>query len=567
MSFRRRWQLGLFLSVMLLGAAAELISIGAIIPFLTVISNPAKILKINAFQEIFTAIGINSPTKLIIAVAAVFALGAVLAATVRLCLLYVTQRFVYGISQDLAGAIFGTVLHQPYAYHLENNSVEAQSAIGKAQSVTTQILLPLSQAASTSVIAFVILCGLIYIAPLEAIGSGVSFALIYVIVMRRTRATILESGRIISRAQGDRYKAINEGIGGIRDVILDKSQNVFVSRFAAIESQLRAAQSWANYVAQAPKFLLEALSLVIVATMATLFSIRDGGLTSALPVFGTLALGAQRLLPLMQQGYSAWVSTLTAGAMLTEVLDILRLPHAEQYSKISVRETLSFQHAIEFSNVSLTYPKGTRPAVEEINFKFPKGARIGLAGRSGSGKSTLMDMMLGLLPPDHGRILVDGVELTGENRSAWQTKVAHVPQAIFLSDTSLAENIAFGVPHELIDFERVETVAAQAELSEVIKGLPDGLNSLVGERGIRLSGGQRQRIGIARALYKKAEVLVLDEATSALDTETETAVMKSIGKLGPEITVLIIAHRLSTLEGCDMVVTLETGHIKSVEIN
>ena len=196
---------------------------------------------------------------------------------------------------------------------------------------------------------------------------------------------------------------------------------------------------------------------------------------------------------------------------------------------------------------------------------MPKGARIGLAGRTGSGKSTLMDLVLGLLSPDRGCIFVDGFELTDANRSAWQARIAHVPQSIYLSDASVAENIAFGVPPNEIDRVRVAAAATQAELADVIEALPQGYETLVGERGVRLSGGQRQRVGIARALYKRADVLVFDEATSALDTETEAAVMQAIERLGRDLTIFIIAHRLSTLNGCDMVLTLEGGKIIGID--
>jgi ABC-type multidrug transport system fused ATPase/permease subunit len=246
------------------------------------------------------------------------------------------------------------------------------------------------------------------------------------------------------------------------------------------------------------------------------------------------------------------------------VLDILRLPDAPHFAALADVAPMPFQEAITLENVRFSYPRGGRPAIEDVSLVIPKGARVGFIGKTGSGKSTLMDLVLGLLTPEGGRILIDGVGLTDANRTAWQARIAHVPQAIYLSDGTIAENIAFGVPVDRIDMARMRSAAEQANLAEVIEGLPQGYDSLVGERGVRLSGGQRQRIGIARALYKEANVLVFDEATSALDDETEMAVMEAIENLGRNLTVLIIAHRLGIIEGCDFTFRLQEERVKEV---
>jgi ABC-type multidrug transport system fused ATPase/permease subunit len=280
-------------------------------------------------------------------------------------------------------------------------------------------------------------------------------------------------------------------------------------------------------------------------------------------VLGALALGAQRLVPLMQQVYAGWAATQSAGPMLSDIVAILRLPTTPQLAVPRDGARLAFRRDIVFRRVGFTYPGAGRPALEAVDLVVKKGARIGIAGRTGSGKSTLMDMLLGLLSPDRGEIAIDGVVLTDANRAAWQARIAHVPQAIHLSDASLAENIAFGVPPEAIDMARVVAAAEQAELGEVVAALPDRYDTPVGERGVRLSGGQRQRVGIARALYKRADVLVFDEATSALDTETEAAVMQAISRLDRHLTIILIAHRVSTLEGCDSILTLEAGRVRT----
>ena len=549
---------------MLVGAMGELVSIGAVLPFLLVISNPQAVMQHALIQGFLNTVGIDTPLKVAVVAAIFFALAALGAAASRLLLVYFSQRFVFGVARDLSVAIYDRTLHQPYSYHTGQNSSETLAATNTAQLVTWQILLPLIQAASSAFIALFILLGLLFIDPIIAIGSGVGFGAVYLLVIGVTRKVMSANGEIIAVAQGERLQAASEGLGGIREVLLDRSQASFIARFEEIEARLRRSEAINNFIAQAPRFMVEGIGLVVVAGLTLFLALREGGLTATLPVLGALALAAQRLLPLIQQVYSGWAATHTAGAMLSDILDILRLPNAAQFSIIQNSERLPFDRNFILDKVTFSYVQGSRPAVEDIDVDVPKGARVGIVGRTGSGKSTLMDLVLGLLSPERGRILVDGVEVTDANRSAWQARIAHVPQSIYLSDASIAENIAFGVPTQRIDRTRMTAAAVQAELAEVIEALPKGYDTPVGERGVRLSGGQRQRVGIARALYKQADVLIFDEATSALDTETESAVMKSIEKLDRDLTIFIIAHRLSTLDGCDMVVTLEAGRVLSV---
>ncbi|MER8823839.1 ABC transporter ATP-binding protein/permease [Mesorhizobium sp. M0991] len=560
-SRRRRRQLGPVLMLMLAGAVAEVVSLGAILPFLAVVSKPQEALASERLRPLLNALGLNTPMELVIAAAAGFALSAVVAAAVRLLLVWGSQKFVFAIAQELSVAVYRRTLHQPYAYHTAHNSSETLAAINKAQLVTNGLLVPLMQAASSAVIALFILLGLLFVDPVVALTSGLGFGLIYLLVMHFTKRIMRRNGGVIARAQKERVQAASEGLGGIRDVLLDRSQMVFIKRFSAVESDLRRTQGTNNFVAAAPRFVVEGLGLVLIAGLALMLSFRDGGLVAAIPVLGALALGAQRLLPLLQQVYYGWTSYMANGQSLRDVLDILQLPDAPHFAASQNLDPLPFNRAITLEKIRFSYPVGSRPAIEDVSLVISKGTRVGFVGKTGSGKSTLMDIILGLLTPTSGRIIIDGVELSDANRSAWQERIAHVPQAIYLSDGSVAENIAFGVSAEMIDHERVRHAAEQAELLDVIAALPHGYDSIVGERGVRLSGGQRQRIGIARALYKQADVLVFDEATSALDNETESAVMQAIDGLSRSLTVIMIAHRVSTLAKCDFIVELKDGRV------
>jgi ABC-type bacteriocin/lantibiotic exporter with double-glycine peptidase domain len=311
-------------------------------------------------------------------------------------------------------------------------------------------------------------------------------------------------------------------------------------------------------IAVAPRFVVEASGMVLIAGFAVALSRGGGQLAAALPILGALAVGAQRLLPLLQSIYNAWAQIAGSHRLLADVADVLDLPGQPQ---VPEAPPLAFRDRITFTAVGFRYRENERNILEGINLEFPAGSRVGLVGKTGSGKSTAMDLLLGLLEPSEGRICVDGVPLTPQNIARWQRLVAHVPQAIYLSDASIAENIAFAEARDRIDMDRVKSAARRAALEDFVETLPDGYRTEVGERGVRLSGGQRQRIGIARALYRKASVLVFDEATSALDAATEREVIEAIKSLGHDLTIILIAHRLSTLEICDTIYRIENGKI------
>ena len=314
------------------------------------------------------------------------------------------------------------------------------------------------------------------------------------------------------------------------------------------------------YISTSPRFAMETLGIVVIAGLTYGLSRQSGGLATALPVLGALAVGAQRLLPALQQGYNAWSSVASCEASLEKTIELLDQPLPAELLQ-PAPEPLHFQEAIRFESVSFRYTHDGPWVVDDLDFSIRKGTRVGIVGSTGSGKSTTLDLLMGLLMPNDGEVLVDGSPITGNRIRAWQRTIAHVPQSIYLADTTLAENIAFGVPREAIDFERVKQAAAQAQIAEFIDGLPNGYDVSVGERGIRLSGGQRQRIGIARALYKQASVLVFDEATSALDNATEQAVMEAISRLDCNLTIVLIAHRLTTVRHCDTIIELQNGRL------
>ena len=302
------------------------------------------------------------------------------------------------------------------------------------------------------------------------------------------------------------------------------------------------------FISGAPRHVLEAAGIVSIAILAVLVSSRPSGLIGAIPVLGALALGAQRLLPLLQQAYSGWSQLAGNRDALADILALLAAPIVATPVRDRSRPPAPFQRDIRFDRVGFGY-EGSEPVLRDVDLVIPKGGRLGIVGRTGSGKSTLLDLLIGLLEPTSGEISVDGKRIDDSSRGEWQAQIAHVPQNIFLTDASIAANIAFGEAEADIDMERVRSAALGAAANTFIERMPAGYDTIVGERGVRLSMGQRQRIGIARALYGRAILLIFDEATSALDSETEADVLSAVAALGREMTVVMIAHRASTLVG------------------
>ncbi|MDQ7969615.1 MAG: ATP-binding cassette domain-containing protein, partial [Oxalicibacterium faecigallinarum] len=341
-------------------------------------------------------------------------------------------------------------------------------------------------------------------------------------------------------------------------VLLDGTQKLYCDVYQEADRPLRRGQGNNIFIAGSPRFAMEALGLVMIAVFAFFLSKQADGISAALPMLGALALGAQRLLPVLQQGYSAWATIIGAEASLADTIDLLEQPIQSEMLQPSPAP-LPFSSAIDFDRVSFRYSEEGPWVLSNLSLNIRKGSRIGLVGSTGSGKSTTLDILMGLLSPTEGQLMVDGLPVQGDRLRAWQRTIAHVPQSIYLSDSSFTENIAFGVPAEQIDHERVKLAARQAQIADFIESCPQGYQTPVGERGTRLSGGQRQRVGIARALYKQASVLIFDEATSALDNVTENSLMESIGSLNRDLTILLIAHRLTTVRQCDIVIEMKNG--------
>jgi ATP-binding cassette subfamily B protein len=585
LSFRRRKQFALLSVLMLVGGMAEVVSLGAVIPFLAALADPEKVLShpavdflFSAFCYLSSALGLQffpitnpqslaptphpqspsslfGPSAVLPVLASAFALAALSAGAIRLLLLWASTRLANAAGADLSLEVYRRTLYQPYSVHVFRNSSTIISSITSKVGTVIAVLSSCLTIGTSSVIIISIVAALFAINPSVALVAAISLGISYGFIAKVSSKKMFQNSTLIAQESTQVVKALQEGLGGIRDVLLDGTQPAYCHIYQRADAPLRQASASSTFISQSPRFVMESIGMVLFAALALGMTHGSAGMLTALPILGALALGAQRLLPALQQGYAAWSSMLGAQVSTQEVLELLDQPLPPEASQ-PLPAALPFKKSIQFDSVKFRYTSETPWVLDSLSFNISRGTRVGFVGKTGSGKSTCLDLLMGLLEPSSGRIRVDGAVLNKQNIRSWQRNIAHVPQAIYLADTSLAENIAFGVPPENIDMKRVREAARQAHIADFIESSSQSYQALVGERGIRLSGGQRQRIGIARALYKQATVLVFDEATSALDHETEQAVMEAIEGLSADLTILIIAHRLTTLKNCTQIIEL-----------
>lgn len=561
LSRRRRRQFVLLAGLTVISAAAEVVSLGIVLPFIGVLVSPELLFKRPYIAELAGSWGITSADQLVLPLTVAFVSAAVVAGAVRMLVLWVTTRLAFASSADLSIEVYRRTLYQPYPVHVSRNSSEVISSITNKIGDAVNVLYQLLTLVSSLVLLVAITATLMMINPMVAMVAIAGFGSCYFVISWIARRRLRRNSARINHEYSQVIKALQEGLGGIRDVLLDGAQEVYSQVYRQADYPLRRAQGNNVFIGASPRFVVEAVGMGLIAALAYGLSRQPGGVAVALPILGALALGAQRLLPALQLSYSAWAGITGNQTSLAGLLEMLDQPYPADFPVTRQPAPLQLRDSVEFNNVSFRYSAASPLVLDRLNLTIRKGSRVGFVGSTGSGKSTALDLLMGLLAPSEGELLVDGRIIAGAAVGAWQRSIAHVPQAIYLADTTLAENIAFGVPKAAVDMDRVRKAAAQAQIAEFIESRREGYDALVGERGVRLSGGQRQRIGIARALYKRASVLVFDEATSALDSATEQSVMSAIDGLDRELTILMIAHRFTTVRNCDTIVQLEGGKL------
>jgi ATP-binding cassette subfamily B protein len=554
---KRRFQLVAVFGSMLASGFAEIVSLAAVVPFLTVLADPGRLWAQPWVRSFAESRGLTEPGQLLLPATLLFAIAAIASGAIRLVNLWLSGRVAAGTGSDLSQEAYRRTLHQPYAVHVARNSATITTAvISHVDGLIYGVINPLlSICVNVAVIAAIVI-GLVIIDPLVACLTVLAFGGTYLAITLATKTSLADNSRRQAESGKALVQNVQEGLGAIRDVLLDHSQPYYLARYRDADWALRQLRARAELLGGFPRFVIEAAGMAGVAALAYVLVSRQGGIAAALPVLGALALGAQRLLPALQQTYVSFTQVQNHVAGFQTVLDLLDQPAPDADRPRAA--PAEFTESIALDRCSYRYQPDLPLVLADVSLEIKRGERVALVGPTGSGKSTLADILMGLLPPTSGRLLIDGREVDSE---AWQANIAHVPQSIFLADASIAENIALGIPAAGVDRTRLEAAARQAQIAGFIESLPRGYATSVGERGVRLSGGQRQRIGIARALYKQAPVLVFDEATSALDDATEKALMDTLAGLSRDLTIIMIAHRLSTTASCDRVITVSGGSL------
>jgi len=558
--FHRKVQFCFILLLIFITSFLEILSIGAVIPFLTILTDPNLIFNHSLLNKLFLQFGYIESYQIKFPVTLFFVITVLISNFFRIVLLWVQTKFAFKIGSDFSINIYRNILYLPYLTQIKFNSSEYISTIShKTVLVVTQALLPVLIIISSSLILISFLFIAFQFSPITTLKLIFVFGLIYLMITLFFKRRVISYGDDINVKTNFLIKLLQEGFGGVRDIIISSNQEAYCNAYRYSEIKLRTAQANLMIIGQTPRFIIEGIGISVLVLFAFFLSKSDNSINSVIPVIGIIALSAQRLLPIFQQIYASITSILGCKAILKEILRYLEANTKIDF--INNSESLTFNKIIEFKNINFNYSKRVN-IFNNFNLIIKKGSKVGIIGPTGCGKSTLIDLIMGLILPEKGKIFIDKTPLSKKNVSQWQENISHVPQNIFLTDSTIIENIAFGENIENIDIEKVIKMAKKACIHDDIINLPLKYNTLIGERGINLSGGQRQRIGIARALYREKNVIIFDEATSALDYKTEHKVVNNIFKTSPNVTLIMISHRISTLKRCNMIIDLKNNLIK-----
>ena len=552
---------------MVFGGVLEAVGIGAILPLISVMGQPDFLENNHVAMQCADLLHIRTHTELIVFMALGLVVLYVLKNTYLTWMINLQARFSMRQQVYYSNQLMASYLYKPYVYHLDHNSatlLRNVNSVGTA--VFANILMPTFALMAETITAFAIWIMLVFVDAFTAIlVAGFMGAMIYV-VMKAFRRKIVRQGELQMAYASEYIKWVNQGLGAIKETKVTGKEGYFLDRFSEAYIVFGNAYRIFQVFVQTPKLLIESLVISSLLLLIVVKLLLGNAPMEIVPLLGVLALAAFRLMPSANRMVAISNSIKFQMPFFEELYDELIEIKARRSRENAgfppcSEAVLSFNESIQISEVYFQYPHTERKILDGISLDFPKGAFIGVTGASGAGKTTFIDILLGLMKPDQGKIEVDGQDIW-KNIDGWRNMLAYVPQSIYLIDGSIRENIALGISEDRIDDDHIERVLRMAELDTFVKELPDGVETEVGERGVKLSGGQRQRIGIARALYLNPQILVLDEATSALDSETEQNITDTILKLKGQITIIAVAHRTSTLESCDIRVHFSEGKAK-----
>ena len=565
---KRKRQILILLIIMIFTGFAEMLLLGCLLPFLSLLTNPNNGLDSTFLIIISSIFKINSTTEKLYITSIILIIAASITFLARIANSWFSCKISAGIGYDLSCEVFKRTIYQPYKVHLKRNTSDILSIISKETSYTSVVIQSILNILTSLIIIIFLISAMMIVNLQIALYSFMFYTIAYKLIINGANSRLSENSKKISRAIRNQIKTVQEGIGGIRDVILDNSQESYFKQYRKSDYILRESEAQSTLIKTLPRYFFEAFIIIALALICTISIIYKGfENNNIIAILGIFAVGAQKLLPAFQIIFTSWGNIRDCSVAVNSVLN-LASQSLINIKDIKTIKPLQFKKEIIFKNINFKYQLDGPSILKDINFKIKKGEHIGIIGETGSGKSTLLDIIMGLIGPTSGSIYIDKEikknKLDPRLMIWWRSRIAHVPQNIFLMDDSISANIALNFNNKDIDYEKIKSVSQKAQIATFIESSKNGYDQFVGERGIKLSGGQKQRIGIARALYKDFSILVLDEATSALDINTESKVMDQIYKLDKDITIITVAHRERTLRSCDRVLEIKNGFINEV---
>jgi ABC-type multidrug transport system fused ATPase/permease subunit len=554
---------GMLFGWMVLGMALEMLGIGLVVPALSLLAGNAEAVSGSAAGGLHKWLGGPSHRGLLMIGAAAFTLVYAVKTAVLLFINWQQHRFVARLNADLSQRLFSVYMRQPWSFHLQRSSAVLIRNLDTISSITEAVGWALVLVAESLVlIGIALLLG--WFEPIGAVGVGLVTGAAAILLDRATRRRVELWGRLLQEHAARRMKYVQEGLQGVKEALLHGRQRIFVSQFAAANEACARMSAKKMFIGNLPRLWFELVAVVSLAVLVGIMAAEGRPMRAMVPIVGLFAAAAFRILPSVNRLATALHALRFSANSLETLRDELSLEVSTV--PVSTADTrLPFAREIFVDEVSYRYQEGVEDALKSVNLRISRGTAIGLVGTSGAGKSTLVDVILGVLPPSRGRVLIDHVDIA-TNPAAWQQMVGYVSQSIYLVDDSIRRNVAFGVADDSIDDQAVRRALSIARLNGFVDSLPHGVETRVGEHGVRLSGGQRQRIGIARALYHDPAVVILDEATSALDLATERQIMGEIASIHGEKTLIIVSHRTSTVSDCDVVYQIEKGVLRQADV-
>lgn len=559
-------RLYLLFSVMVISAIIEVVGIASIMPFLALITEPDLIKENDILNQVYIMLNFQSTNRFLVFTGIVVLVILIASNFLVLLTNWGLARFSWMRSHSVSIRLLRNYLFQSYSFFLNQNSaLIGKNILSEVQSAVKGFIVPLLQIFSRVIVAIFIFVLLLVVEPILALSTIIILGGAYVLTYRIIKKKLQIKGKERYRTNAEKYKAVNEAFGDIKQVKLMGCEKFFLKRFSKPSIENAKHNASAQIIGLIPRYIMEIIAFGGIIIVVLYFLIVKGELGEFLPVIGLYAVSVYRLLPSIQSIFTSVAHIRYHAQGIDALFEEMSSFEGKSVSASSGKkkvEPLTCEEVFELKNITYTYPETDRPVIKDLNIKINVNTSIAFTGATGAGKTTIANIILGLLRPDSGSLVVDGVEITDDNLSSWQRNLGYIPQDIYLQHDSVISNITFGVPDDKVNMDSVIKAAKIANIHDfIMEELPNQYDTIVGERGVRLSGGQRQRIGIARALYHDPSVLVLDEATSALDGATEHEVFKAIENIARTKTLIIIAHRLTTIQDCDVIYVMEKGDV------